>query len=140
VAGGQPPVSFDQIYDEAQPDADKRSGWPMLVAGLAMLVLGAGGAILLLMKLQKDKAAITSARATDAAVIAELPHDAGTELAEPDDAAIVVAEVPVDAGTSTTVRATRDAGVGSTTTQKLGKGNVTIEVLTRPGDFFYRPT
>jgi serine/threonine-protein kinase len=126
----QTPVSYDHIYDEAPVDPDKRSRWPMLVAGLAMLVLGAGGAILLLMKLQKDEPAVTSARAIDAAVIAEIPQDAGTE---PEDAPTVVAEVFVDAGMSTTGRVTRDAGIGGTT-QKLGKGNVTIEVLTRPGD------
>jgi serine/threonine-protein kinase len=126
----QTPVSYDHIYDEAPVDPEKRSRWPMLVAGLAMLVLGAGGAILLLMKLQKDTPAVTSARAIDAAVVAEVPQDAGTE---PEDALTVVAEVPVDAGVSTTGRVTRDAGVG-VPTQKLGKGNVTIEVLTRPGD------
>jgi serine/threonine-protein kinase len=126
----QTPVSYDHIYDEAPVDPEKRSRWPRLVAGLAMLVLGAGGAILLLMKLQKDTPAVTGARAIDAAVIAEVPQDAGTE---PEDALTVVAEVPVDAGVSTTGRVTRDAGVG-VPTQKLGKGNVTIEVLTRPGD------
>jgi serine/threonine-protein kinase len=129
----QTPVSFDHIYDDAAVEPDKRSRWPMLVAGLAMLVLGAGGAILLLMKLQKHEPSATSARASDAAVIAELPHDARTESPAPDDAASVVAEVPVDAGTSTTVRAGRVAGVGKTT-PGLGKGNVTIEILTRPGD------
>jgi serine/threonine protein kinase len=122
------PVSFDHIYNDAPPEPEKRSRVPMIAAGLAMLVLGAGGAILLLRKLQNDTPVVAS-RSIDAAVIAEVPHDAGTE---PDDAATVIAEVAIDAGISTTARVTRDAGVG--TSQKLGKGNVTIEILTRPGD------
>ncbi len=123
----QTPVSFDHIYNEEPVDTERRSRVPMIIAGLAMLVLGAGGTIFLLMKLQKDRPVASTDRARDAAVIAEVPHDAG---AGPEDA-MVVAEIPNDAGPSTTGRVTRDAGMGST---KLGNGTVTIEVLTRPGD------
>ncbi len=130
----QTPVSFDHIYDEQPPEEEKRSRWPMLVAGLAMLVVGAGGAVLLIMHLQKQTPAVGQAP-RDAQLIAEVPADARDVTEPAPDDAQVIAEIPrPDAGTpGLTVRTTRDAGVASTLKQP-GKGNVTIEVLTRPGD------
>jgi len=121
------PVSFEHVYDE-RPDQKDRSGrMPMVVAGLLMLLLGAGGTVLLIMKMQKSDPLVSSTR-RDAAVAAEL-HDAGVV---PADAPVVV-DVPIDAGTRVTSRVIRDAGIG-TTRPGDKKGNVTIEVLTRPGD------
>jgi len=101
------------------------------VAGRRVLVLGAGGAILLIMQLQKKTPAVTSVVGADAAVVAEVPTDAG--VVDPD--AQVIAEIPVDAGTrvATNDKAVRDAGVAAALVRP-GRGNVTIEVLTRPGD------
>ena len=116
----------------AEPVDERPSRWPMLVAGLAMLVLGAGGAILLITQLQNKQPALTSELGADAAVIAEVPHDAG--VADPD--AQVIAEIPIDAGTrvATNDKTLRDAGVAAAAVVRPGRGNVTIEVLTRPGD------
>jgi hypothetical protein len=65
-------------------------------------------------------------------VVVEAPSDAA--VAETPVDAPVVVEVPVDAGTVTAQRPTRDAGVGVSVGRPDKKGNVTIEVLTRPGD------
>jgi hypothetical protein len=107
----------------------------MILAGLLMLLLGAGGMILLLMKLQKDDDKPVAEAPKDAGVIAEV-RDATVVVETPVDAA-VIAELPPDAGTPTTTR--RDAGVGGTVvrvnTGVIDKTKpVTIEVLTRPGD------
>jgi serine/threonine protein kinase len=120
-------VSFDHVYDQASEDMDRRSRWPVLVAGLLMLVLGAGGAVFLIMRLRGGDNLVTPGG--DAAVIAEV-SDAG--VVDPVDAQVVV-EVPLDAGTRITGRTLRDAGVA---TLRPGdrKGNVTVEVLTRPGE------
>jgi serine/threonine protein kinase len=127
----QTPHSFDHVYDDEKVDPERPSRWPMILAGLVMLVLGTGGAILLITVLQKDEPQHVSSRSVDAGLVAlaEAPHDAQETL----DAKLVT-EVPADAGhLGTTVQ--RDAGVSSSVpTGRAGKGNVTIEVLTRPAE------
>jgi len=127
------PVSFSHVYDDAPLDMERRSRWPMIIAGLLMLLVGAGGTILLIMKLQggkgdKDKV-VTGPERIDAAIVAELA-DAGVQV--PD--ALAVVDVPPDAGTRVTTKAGRDAGVGGVSGRPTGKGNVTVEVMTRPGE------
>jgi serine/threonine protein kinase len=123
-------MTFDHVYADPAPDMERTSKVPMIVAGLVMLLLGAGGAVFLIMKLRGNPAEVaTSPRQLDAAVIAEVPQDASVADVTP-DAADVIAEVPVDAG----VKATQKHGPGTIGARPDRKGNVTIEVLTRPGD------
>ncbi len=123
-------VSFDHVYDEAMQD-DRQSRWPFILAGLIMLGLGAGGTVLLIMKLQHSSEKVVSApRVLDAAVIVEVRDAAVIET--PIDAQVVV-ELPIDGGVRKTGRNPRDAGVGAVRPGDK-KGNVTIEVLTRPGE------
>jgi serine/threonine protein kinase len=126
VAPGTP-VSFSHVYDDAEPIADKRR-WPLWLAGLVMLLVGAAGTVLLLTKLRHDdeRAVITP---LDAALVVEA-RDA--QLEGPSDAMAII-DVPPDAGSKVVATAPRDAGVHSVTRPDR-KGNVTIEVLTRPGD------
>jgi serine/threonine protein kinase len=129
------PVSFTHLDTDDEPIEPQRSRLPVILAGLLMLVVGAGGTIFLIMKLQTtDQPQIADRDARkDAAVIAEV-RDAGSVEA-PADAQVVV-DLPPDAGTRV-VTATRDAGVTGVGTPalKIDKTKpVTIEVLTRPGE------
>jgi serine/threonine protein kinase len=120
--------SFDSVYD-SPPVEEKQSKVPMLIAGLLMLVLGAGGAVFLIMKMNKSETPVVAKTRDDAAVVA-LVADAGVEELD----AMVVVDVPVDAGVKTSVKTPRDAGVGNTVRPGERKGFVTVEVLTRPGE------
>jgi hypothetical protein len=121
------PVSLSVLEDAEPPPAKTR--WPLWLMGLVMLVVGAGGAVLLITKLQHGD---EHARAPtgDAAVIAEVRDAAPVEV--PIDAPTVV-ELPPDAGTRVVATVPRDAGV-RTVSRPERKGNVTVEILTRPGD------
>jgi serine/threonine protein kinase len=124
------PLSFTHLNNEAETPAQS-SRVPMILAGLLMLLLGAGGTIFLLMKLQGDDTKQPIADTPkDAAVIAEL-RDAGTPL--PLDDAQVIVDVPVDAGTPITTNR-RDAGVGGVNIRIDKNKPVTVEVLTRPAE------
>jgi len=126
------PVAFDHVFLDEPPDMDQRSKVPMILAGLVMLLVGAGGAVMLIMKLRNKDEKIVATQKLDAAVIAEVHEDAGVVEAPLDATAVV--DVPADAGTRVTVtNGRKDAGVGGTRPIDR-KGNVTIEVLTRPGD------
>ncbi len=127
------PVSFDHVYLDNPAEHDRPSRWPMLVAGLAMLVLGAGGAILLISHMQKEKSAgPVTAVSSDARLVAAITIDA----AEVADDALAIVDVPIDAGSRVTQTVQRDAGVAvaAAASGRPGKGSVTIEVLTRPAD------
>ncbi|HUS31954.1 MAG TPA: hypothetical protein VMZ53_25810, partial [Kofleriaceae bacterium] len=127
------PVSFTHLDSEPEP-RPQSSRVPMILAGLLMLLLGAGGMILLLMKLQGSN---------DDKPVAETPRDAALVVTEQRDAAVietpadaqVIVDVPVDAGV--VAQAKRDAGVGVVRVNggAIDKTKpVTIEVLTRPGE------
>ena len=126
------PLSFSHVYEQAAEPLPEKRRWPVWVAGLVMLALGAGGTILAITKLQERDAPVTEAHADDAQVIVEL-RDAGFEDEAPSDADVIV-ELPPDAGERVTTTVRRDAGVHAVARPHDRKGNVTIEILTRPGD------
>jgi len=142
VAPGAP-LSFSHVYDEPEPPPEK-ARWPLWLAGLVVLLAGAGGTVLLIGALDSRDDAVTEAPRGDAAVIAEL-HDGAVIEDESDDGGVpadseqaprdagVVVQLPPDAGTHATSVVRRDAGA-ATVTRPGRRGNVTIEVLTRPGD------
>ncbi len=126
VAPGAP-VSFTHVYEDSEPLPEKRR-WPLWLAGLLVLGFGAGGAILLIAQLQtKDE---------EPNVIVEEQRDGGLIVEAPRDADVidapVIIDLPPDAGTKVVATLPRDAGMQ--TVQRPGKGNVTIEILTRPGE------
>jgi serine/threonine protein kinase len=110
---------------------ETRSRWPIVVGGLLVLLLGAGGTVLLLSKLRGgDNEAVALTR-QDAAVIAEQRDDATLE--GPADAT-VIAEVPLDAGEDP-ITGRRDGGRRTGIPPKFDRNrDITIEVLTRPGE------
>ncbi len=134
VAPGAP-MSFSHVYDEVEPPPDK-TRWPLWLAGLLVLLVGAGGTALLISRLSSHDAAVVVAPDDAATIVVDDPRDGGVETLEtpevPGDAAVVV-ELSPDAGTHVVATVVRDAGVG-TITRPDRKGNITIEVLTRPGE------
>jgi serine/threonine protein kinase len=128
VAPGAP-VSFSHVYDDAEPPPERRR-WPLWLAGLLVLGFGAGGMVLLIAKLQSadEGPNVIIEEPRDAALVVEV-RDA---QAVPVDAPVIV-ELPPDAGTKAVATVARDAGV-QTVPRARGKGNVTVEILTRPGD------
>jgi serine/threonine protein kinase len=130
------PRSFDHVFDEPPPP-ERSNRWPMLIAGLIVLGIGAGGAVLIASKL-RAVSPVAAGEQRDAAL------DDGLRVAEPGDAgvpepldALVIAELPRDAGTRALARDAGASGIGP----GPGPGPVpdrnrlvTIEVLTRPGD------
>ena len=114
-------VSFSHVYDAQEPPQESRR-WPFVVAALVMLVLGAGVAVLVIGRMQRGPAPLNR----DAAVISSVPDAAAPTV----DAAVIV-EVPVDAGPTRPVvaKVPGDAGVA-----RPERRTVTIEVMTRPGD------
>ncbi|HEY5926120.1 MAG TPA: protein kinase [Kofleriaceae bacterium] len=125
VAPGAP-VSFSHVYDDAEPAPDRKR-WPLWLAGLLMLLVGAGGMVLLIGKLQRHDDRVVVPQ--DAALVVEA-RDA--DVPTPIDAPVII-DLPPDAGTKVVATLPRDAGI-ATVHRPPGKGNVTIEVLTRPGD------
>jgi hypothetical protein len=130
VAPGAP-VSFSHVYEQQEPLPEKRR-WPLWLAGLLTLVVGAGGTILLITALQSRDHTVTEA-VRDAALVVEA-RDAGVDEEEAPRDADVVVELPPDAGERVTATLRRDAGVHTIARPPDRKGNVTIEILTRPGD------
>jgi serine/threonine protein kinase len=130
VAPGAP-MSFSHVYDSVEPPPERRR-WPLWLAGLLVLLVGAGGTILLIAKLRgdRDEPVIVAVRDDAAVIVADESRDAGI-VDVPVDAADVIADVPADAGIKVTVPARRDAGVPVT---RPGKRMVTIEIMTRPGE------
>jgi serine/threonine protein kinase len=125
VAPGSP-VSFSHVYDE-EPAPEQRR-WPLWLAGLLVLIVGAGGMIVLIGALQSRD---DDAAPRDALLVVET-RDAGiVDEPAPGDAAVV--ELPPDAGERVVTSLRRDAGVAVARPPDR-KGNVTIEILTRPGD------
>jgi hypothetical protein len=111
---------------------ETRSRWPMLVAGLLVLLVGAAGTILLLSKLNSHDEPVALTRQDAAVVVVDERGDATTEA--PDDATVIV-DVPVDGGDDQVVKTTRDGGVRNGLGPKIDRNkDVTIEVLTRPGE------
>ncbi len=127
VAPGQP-LSFSHVYDEPAVEPERPSRVPMILAGMLVLLLGAGATIFVISRMSKDDERVVETP-QDAALVVENLADAGVVEA-PDDAMVVI-DLPPDAGTRVTTGRT-DAGV--MTGRPPGKGMVTIEVLTRPGD------
>jgi serine/threonine-protein kinase len=120
------PLTFEPVFQEPPPPEQHRR-WPMVLLGLLVLAIGAGGMILVLGHLRHDEAAPIDAalvaHAADAAPI--LPPTDGA--APPADATAIV-EVPLDAG----ARATHDAGTVAVTGRHPKTIRVTVYV--RPGD------
>jgi serine/threonine protein kinase len=126
VAAGTPLSLTAMDHDEP---VETRSRWPMIVAGLLVLLVGAGGTILVLGKLRGNDEAVALTR-QDAAVVVEPRDDATSEV--PADATVIV-EVPVDAADDP-VTGRRDGG-RRTGVPKLDRNrDITIEVLTRPAE------
>ena len=114
-------VSFSHVYDAQEPPPESRR-WPFVVAALVMLAVGAGVAIFVIGRLQREHASVPT---RDAKAIAIVPDAAPPAI----DAAVVV-EVPVDAATRPVVATVpADAGVN-----RPDRRTITIEVMTRPGD------
>src|SRR5690606_14665113 len=126
------PLSFTHVYEQAAEPPPEKRRWPVWVAGLVMLALGAGGTMLVIANLQTQDTPVSDAPADAAQVIVEA-HDAGVEDEAPQDAEVIV-ELPPDAGEHVVATVRRDAGVHAITRPHERKGNITIEVLTRPGD------
>ncbi len=126
------PLSFTHVYEQAPEPPPEKRRWPVWVAGLVMLALGAGGTILAIATLQGRDEPVSEAPADAAQVVVEV-DDAGLEDEAPHDADVIV-ELPPDAGERVAVTVRRDAGVHSIARPPDRKGNVTIEILTRPGD------
>jgi serine/threonine protein kinase len=120
------PLTFEPVFQEPPPEEQRRR-WPMVLLGLVVLAIGAGGMILVLGHLRHDETAPSDAalvaHAADAAPL--LPPVDGA--APPADATAIV-EVPVDAG----AKATRDAGTAAATGRHPKTVRVTVYV--RPGD------
>ena len=124
-----------------EPPLPRRARWPLAVA--AILLFGVGGVALALLLRPGDVA--DKVAVLDAAV-AEPPTDARPRVVEVPFDADVVVEVPVDAGAADAARAAvvrppRDAGPGVAIDLRDGgglggppetRGNVSIEVITRP--------
>jgi serine/threonine protein kinase len=126
VASGTP---LSLPIEEDVP-VETRSRWPILLVGLLVLLVGAGGTILLLGKLHDSDEAIALTR-QDAAVVVETRDDATSEALED---AMVVVEVPVDAGDDP-ITGRRDGGRRTGIPPKFDRNrDITIEVLTRPGE------
>jgi serine/threonine protein kinase len=124
------PVSFSHVYDDEEPVAEPRR-WPLWLAGLLLLIAGAGGTVLVIGALQsRDDSGRQTRR--DAALVVET-RDAGIidEMTRHDAA---IAELPPDAGERVVTALRRDGGVATIARPPDRKGNVTIEILTRPGD------
>ncbi len=130
VAPGAP-VSLSHVFDDSEPLPEPRR-WPLWLAGLLLLLVGAGGAVLLIGQLQAgdDDAAEHAVAPADAPAVVELRADAAVE--PPPDAEVIV-ELPPDAGRRIVATVPRDAGVRSVA-RPTRHGPVTIEILTRPGD------
>ena len=116
------PLTFDPVF-EAEPEAETRRRWPMILLALLVLAVGAGGVMLLMSRSHDEEPpppraidAAVIAQQADAAVITEIT-DAGVPPADATD--IVV--VPLDAGHP------RDAG-------GLHPKTVRVTVYVRPGD------
>jgi hypothetical protein len=122
------PLSLTAM-DHDVPD-ETRSRWPILLAGLVVLLLGAGGTILLLGKLRGNDDAVALTR-QDAAVVVESTDDATSEVT---DDATVIAEVPVDAGDDS-ITGRPDGGRRTGIPPRFDRNrDITIEVLTRPAE------
>ncbi|HUQ08563.1 MAG TPA: protein kinase [Kofleriaceae bacterium] len=138
----QPRAETFQIVDD-EPPPQVSSRWPVAVG--AILLFGAAGVAAALLLGGKDQDQTQAPGDRDAGVVAELTVDAGNRVIEvPVDAAVVV-EIPTDAGHEdagrVVVRNPRDAGPGpGPNTKRDGgigrtpgeRGNVSIEVITRP--------
>jgi serine/threonine-protein kinase len=125
------PLTSDPAFDEP-PLAPPRRRWPMLLAGLVVLAVGAGAAIVIIGRIQRDPVA-----QADAAVIARAPADSAAVIVAPVDAeppaadAATIVLAPADAGP----RAVRDAGtVGPVTSDSRHPSGVRVTVYVRPGD------
>jgi serine/threonine-protein kinase len=119
------PLTFDPVFQEP-PQPEQRRRWPMLLVGLLVMAVGAGGAILLLTHLRSDDApgpvdGGVVAKPADAALVV-IPADA--EPAPADAEQIVL--VPSDAGSKAPLR---DAGLGAP-----HPATVRVTVYVRPGD------
>jgi hypothetical protein len=120
------PLTFEPVFQEPPPQEQHRR-WPVVLLGLLVLAIGAGGMILVLGHLRHDEAApgdaALVAHAADAAPLVPIADGA----VPPADATAIV-EVPVDAG----ARAMRDAGTAAVTGRHPKTVRVTVYV--RPGD------
>jgi serine/threonine protein kinase len=120
------PLTFEPVFQESPP-LEERRRWPMILLGLVVLGIGAGGAILLIGRTHQDETApgdaAVVAQAADAAVVTE-SGDAAAPPADGDEPIIV----GIDAGAP----ATRDAGTVAVTGRHPRTVRVTVYV--RPGD------
>jgi hypothetical protein len=141
-----PPPRLTLTDEEEYPVARPRPRWPLALGGI--LLFGAAGVTAALVF--KKKAGEAGATAADAALVAELITDGGRVIElQPDAGDLVIVDVPVDAGAtdarggdgSRPDRNRRDAGLGVAIDLRDGgvigrtpeeRGNVSIEVITRP--------